>query len=217
VTADPTFWNRIAEKYARTPVTDPEAFERKIAVMKTRMTPTDTVLDVGCGTGSLALRLAPFAAHVHGLDLSPEMVRIARGKAAGVANVSFHTGAFDETFTTFADGSLHGLCACSILHLVEDRAATLAHMYRLLQPGGFLVTSTACLGESWVPYTPILRAMYWVGKAPQVWVFSKQTLIDEIRAAGFVDIESPDVGAKAELGFIVARVPLTSARGSADT
>lgn len=205
MTADPTFWNRIADEYARKPVEDPEAFERKIAVMKNLMKPTDTVLDVGCGTGSLALRLAPSAAQVHGLDVSPEMVRIARGKAEGVANVTFHTGAFDDTFTTFADGSLDGLCACSILHLVEDRNAALARMYRLLKPGGFLVTSTACLGESWVPYTPILGLMRWLGKAPRVWVFSKQTLADEIRSAGFVDLETPDVGARPELGFIVAR------------
>lgn len=207
MTADPTFWNRIADEYARKPVDDPGAFERKIDVTKTLMKPTDTVLDVGCGTGSLALRLAPFAAHVHGLDLSPEMLRIARGKAAdqGVANVTFHTGAFDDTFTTFADGSVDVLYAGSFLHLVDDRAAALARMHRLLAPGGFLVTSTICMGESWVPYAPLLAAMYWIGKAPRVWVFSKRTLTDEIRAAGFVDLETPDVGARPELGFVVAR------------
>lgn len=207
MTADPTFWNRIADDYARKPVEDPEAFERKIAVMKARIQPTDTVLDVGCGTGSLALRLAPFAGHVHGLDVSPEMTRIARGKAAdqGAESVTFHTGAFDDTFGVIPDGSLDVLCACSLLHLVDDRGAALARLFRLLKPGGLLVTSTACLGESWVPYAPILAAMYWIGKAPRVWVFSKQALIEEIRRAGFVDVEAPDVGAKAEVGFIVAR------------
>lgn len=207
MTADPTFWNRIADEYSRKPVEDPEAFERKIAVTQARMKPTDTVLDVGCGTGSLALRLAPFAAHVHGLDVSPEMMRIARGKAAdqGVGNVTFHTGAFDDTFTALPDGSLDGLSACSLLHLVDDRDTALARMYRLLKPGGFLITSTVCLGESWVPYAPILGAMYWIGKAPRVKVFSKQALTESIRGTGFVDVEAPDVGAKAEIAFIVAR------------
>ncbi len=207
MSADPTFWNRIAEKYARTPVEDPASFERKIDVMKARLRPDDTVLDVGCGTGSLALRLTPCARQVHGLDISPEMTRIARGKAAdqGAGNVHFHTGAFDDSFTMFPDGSLDAICACSILHLVDDRDAALARIHRLLKPGGLLVTSTICLGESRVPWAPILTVMRWLGQAPEVWIFPKRTLAEEIGRAGFVDIEAPDVGAKREIAFIVAR------------
>ena len=48
------FWNKLAEKYARQPVANPAAFERKIAATQSLMTPDDVVLDVGCGTGSLA-------------------------------------------------------------------------------------------------------------------------------------------------------------------
>lgn len=207
--ADATFWDGIAEDYAKKPVDDPAAFERKIAVMKARIAPTDTWLDVGCGTGSLALRLAPAAGHVHGLDVSPEMMRIARGKAEaqGVSNVTFHTGAFDAGFTAIPDASLDGLSACSLLHLVEDRDVTLAHMFRLVKPGGVFVTSTVCLGESWVPYRPILAVMYALGRAPRVQVFTKATLADELRRAGFVDVEAPDVGAKPEIAFFVARKP----------
>lgn len=80
--ADARFWDDIAESYAAKPVEDPAAFERKISFTLERMRPDDVVLDVGCGTGSLALRFAPRAAKVHGLDLSPAMVRITRGKAA---------------------------------------------------------------------------------------------------------------------------------------
>lgn len=205
--ADPTFWNRIADDYARRPVEDPAAFDRKIAIMKARLTPTDTVVDVGCGTGSLALRLAPAAGHVHGVDVSPEMIRIARGKAAGVDNVTFHVAAFDDAFTALPDGSVDLLAACSLLHLVDDRDAALARMFRLLRPGGVFVTSTVCLGASWVPYAPILLGMYWLGKAPRVQIFTKQGLADDVRRAGFVAIEQPDVGAKPEIAFLVARRP----------
>lgn len=207
--ADPSFWNNLAEKYAKQPVELPQAFERKIGITSNLMKPTDTLLEVGCGTGSLALRLAPFAAHIHALDLSNEMVRIARGKVSsqGFGNIAFHVGAFDESFSTFADGSFDGVCAYSILHLVDDRDEALARMFRLLKPGGFFVSSTACRGESWIPYGPVITVMRWLGKAPMVKIFSKADCAESVRAARFVDVESPDVGAQPECAFLVARRP----------
>lgn len=203
------FWNAIAEKYAKQPVANPDAFDAKIAVTKSHMKATDVVLDIGCGTGSLALRLAGSAAQVHGLDLSSEMIRIASGKAQaqGVDNVTFHTGPFDDTFQVFDAESLDGICAYSLLHLVEDRSAALEQIFRLLKPGGFFISSTVCLGESWVPYGALIGVMRLVGKAPMVKIFDKRTLEDEIRQSGFVDVSQPDVGAKAQIAFIVARKP----------
>jgi hypothetical protein len=64
MTADARFWNDIADKYSRKPVEDPAAFERKIATTKGRMTRESVVLDIGCGTGSLALRLADSGRHL---------------------------------------------------------------------------------------------------------------------------------------------------------
>ena len=170
------------------------------------MQPRDVVLDLGCGTGSLALRLAADAHQVHGLDLSSEMVRIARNKAraAGVDNVSFHVGAFDDGFDAFAAGSLDGICAYSLLHLLEDRPAALARIHRLLKPGGFFVSSTVCLGESWIPYSPLLQLMRWLGKAPTVKVIEKRTLSEEFRAAGFSEVSEPEVGAEPIIAFLVA-------------
>ncbi len=210
MTSNAAFWDGIAEKYAKRPVANPEAFEAKIAVTKSHMKPTGVVLDIGCGTGSLALRLADSAAHVHGLDISSEMVRIANDKAQaqGVDNVTFHTGSFDDSFDAFEAESLDGICAYSILHLVEDRAAALDQIFGLLKPGGFFISSTVCLGESWLPYGALIWVMRLFGKAPTVVEsFDKQTLEDEIRQAGFVDISQPDVGAKADIAFIVAKKP----------
>lgn len=209
MTTNTAFWNKLAEKYAKQPVANPAAFERKIATTKSLMKPSDVVLDVGCGTGSLALRLAPCGAHVHGLDLSSEMIRIARAKAeaAGATNVTFHVGPFDDGFTVFGDESLRGICAYSLLHLVDDLPSALARIYRLLEPGGFFVSSTVHLAESWVPYGPLLWFLRALGKAPTVKIFSQRTLEDEVRRAGFVDIVQPDVGAKPDVVFMVAAKP----------
>jgi arsenite methyltransferase len=210
VNTDAAFWNKLAPSYARQPVENPEAFERKIEITKSRMRPEHVVLDVGCGTGSLALRLAPSASHVHGLDLSSEMIRIAgdKARAQGVSNVSFHVGPFDDTFTLFPEESLDGICVYSLLHLVDDRPAVLRRVHRLLKPGGFFISSTTVLGESSFPYGGVLTLMRWLGKAPRlVSVITKRTLEDVIRDAGFVAISHPDVGAKSTIAFVVASKP----------
>jgi arsenite methyltransferase len=203
------FWDGIAESYAQKPVANPAAFERKIEVTRARMRPHHTVLDIGCGTGSLALRLAPSAAYVHGLDFSAQMIRIATQKASaqGVANVAFHVGAFDDTVGLFSPASLDGICAYSLLHLVDDRAGALSRIFSLLKPGGFFVSSTACLGESWLPYRPLISLMHAFGKAPRVNILRKQTVLEEVRRAGFVAVEEPEVGVEQTIAFIVAVKP----------
>jgi 2-polyprenyl-3-methyl-5-hydroxy-6-metoxy-1,4-benzoquinol methylase len=208
MTAEAAFWNDLAERYARQPVANPGAFERKIAITQACMKPSDVVLDVGCGTGSLALRLAPCGATIHGLDISSEMIRIARGKAlaAGVSNVNFHIGPLDSC-ELFEPESLDGVCAYSLLHLVEDLPAALARTHELLRPGGFFISSTVCLGESWLPYRPILGVMRWLGKAPRVSILRKRDLERELLGAGFIDVTEREVGAESTIAFVVARKP----------
>lgn len=207
--ANPQFWNKIAESYAAKPVERPEAFERKIAITRDRMTAGDVVLDIGCGTGSLALRLCDIAGEMHGLDVSSEMVRIARDKTRrqGAENVHFHCGPFDETFGAFEPGTLDGVCAYSILHLVDDAEAAIARIHELLRPGGFFISSTVCLGDSWVPYGPILAGMRLLRKAPMVKQLRRKALTDAMRTAGFVEVHAREVGAESMIAFIVATKP----------
>jgi len=108
----------------------------------------------------------------------------------------------------FEDGSLDGICAYSILHLVPDRREALARIYRLLRPGGFFVSSTVCLGGTWVPYGAIIGVMRLFGKAPRVACFPADRIEADIRDAGFVDVTRPDVGAKPIVAFIVAKKPV---------
>jgi arsenite methyltransferase len=206
--SDATFWNHLAEKYAAQPVANPTAFERKKAITREHLGPDSTVLELGCGTGSLALQMAPFAGHIHALDISAEMLRIACDKqqAQGVSNVTFHQGTLDGP-SPFPREHFDSIWAYSILHLVPDRRHVLHVLFDLLKPGGSFIASNVCLGDDWVPYRPVLTVMRWFGKAPFVHVYGRETLFDELHEAGFVDGTERDVGAEKTIAFVVAKKP----------
>lgn len=208
MSSDALFWDNLAERYSRKPVSNLASYQRKLDITRARLRPADVILDVGCGTGSLALELAPGVAHVHALDYSAAMIGIGRRKAAAqkVTNVTFHQKTLAEP-NLFEPEQFDGVCAYNILHLVEDRAATVSKILEYLKPGGFFISSTVCLGDSIVPYRPILSLMRAFGKAPMVRIFNTDTLLRELGDAGFVDIATPDVGAKKTIAFVVATKP----------
>ena len=93
-----------------------------------------TELDVGCGDGLLAARLAERCAEVTGIDRSPQMIATARAQPAR-ARITF----IEADFLThpFADESFDFVCANTSLHHMDFTAA-LTTMARLLHPGGRL-------------------------------------------------------------------------------
>lgn len=208
MSADAKFWDKFAERYAATPVGDVEAFERKKAITREHLRPDSSVLEIGCGTGSLALELSAAAGHIHAMDISGEMIRIANQKkdALAVTNVTFHQGTLDGS-TPFESAQFDAVWAYSILHLVDDRRRTLQTSFELLKPGGTFISSNVCLGGTWVPYGALIAVMHWFGKAPVVHLYDRDTIMREIREAGFVEVEAKNVGADYRVAFIVAQKP----------
>ena len=179
------FWDRIAERYAKKPVADEAAYEKKLEVTRRYLDPEASVLEIGCGTGSTALVHAPKVAHVRATDISAEMIRIAKEKAAraGIANVDFEQAAVEDI--DVADASVDVVLALSLLHLLEDWEAAIANIHTMLKPGGTFVSSTVCLGDSmkWFRFVgPIGR---FFGFMPLVRVFRADELRASLEKAGF--------------------------------
>ena len=205
-TADARFWDGTAARYAERPLPNPDSTRRKLDIIRSHLRPDHVLLDVGCGTGTIALELAGHARDVHGIDLSGEMVRIARDKAAsrGADHVQFHVDGALEGLSRFEDGSVDVLCAFNILHLVPDRDAVLRRAFAVLRAGGVFVSSTPCLGGGLIPYRSLITVMRWFGKAPPVACFDADALLASVRDAGFSELTQPDVGAQKRVAFVVA-------------
>lgn len=112
------------------------------------------VLDIGCGTGSLALALARRGAHVTGIDISPQMLDMARrkveearlGEAVTLVQMSaidldetFETGSFDLITSTLVFSELSD----------EEQAYVLCQCRRLLAKEGRVVIADETVPPSW--------------------------------------------------------------------
>lgn len=200
------FWDRIAERYARKPVADEAAYQRKLEVTRGYLRPDMEVLEIGCGTGSTAIVHAPFVKHIRAVDISSKMIEIAQRKAdaANISNVTFERSAVEEL--RVPDGSLDAVLALSLLHLLDDREALIARVYDMLKPGGVFVTSTACLGDDMKYIRFIVPVGRFLGLMPLVKVFTRKELEDSFTAAGF-RIDYRWHPGKGKALFIVASKP----------
>jgi len=94
--------------------------------------------DVGCGTGRLEPYLAARGLSPRGIDLSPEMIRVAHRDHPG-----FDFNVADLRELPFGDASLAGVvCWYSLMYLApSDRPAAFSELARVVKPGGYLVTA----------------------------------------------------------------------------
>ena len=203
------FWDRHAEGYAKRPVADEAAYQKKLQVTQEYLRPEMEVLEFGCGTGSTALIHAPHVRHIRAIDISAKMLEIARRKAADakLGNVTFEQAAIDD-FEAPA-GSFDAVLGLSILHLLEDRDAVIAKVHRLLKPGGLFVTSTACIADMKPLYRLFMLAVPLgrvFGLLPLVRSFTAQDLRASLTGAGFA-LEHDWRPGEGKAVFIVAKKP----------
>ncbi|HYP87495.1 MAG TPA: methyltransferase domain-containing protein [Polyangiaceae bacterium] len=90
------------------------------------------VLEVGCGTGLVLLRLREFARQARGVDLSPGMLEKARQRGLDVTLGS-------ATELPFADNQFDVTCSFKVLAHVPDIEKALAEMARVTRPGGMVL------------------------------------------------------------------------------
>lgn len=96
------------------------------------------ILELGVGTGRIAIPTAAAGGFVVGLDVSPEMLAVAAERAAA-AGVALELVRGDAQALPFPAGAFRAALAVHVLHLLPDWRAALAEIARVLGPGGVFV------------------------------------------------------------------------------
>ena len=199
------FWNRFADRYAARPIKDVAAYEALLADAAGRLRLPDRVLEIGCGTGGTAIRLATGVAQYVATDFSAEMIRIAQAKAAP-PNLRF---VLAEAGALPAGGPFNAILAFNVLHLVDDLPGLLHGLRGGLAPGGVLVSKTWCFGDLPLRFRLLFRALRLVGLFPPARFLTQADLHRALLSAGFC-IEATQVfGTRAQNPYIVARATET--------
>jgi demethylmenaquinone methyltransferase / 2-methoxy-6-polyprenyl-1,4-benzoquinol methylase len=187
---------------------------RSAMVARVGAGPRDRVLDVATGTGMVAEALVRrYGCRVIGLDQSPEMLAGARARVhtnrSLASRIDLVRGEAESL--PFADDEFDHLTFTYLLRYVDDPAATLRELARVVRPGGrmasleFMVPPNAVARSLWHPYVrlglPVLgrlisRDWYEVGRflGPSITTFYRrlplQRQVELWRAAGFSSVEA---------------------------
>lgn len=130
--------SRTYDRYARLLSFGQDGRWRTFLVSRVEAGPTDTVLDVACGTASVSLELVRrYGCKVIGVDQSAEMLAAGRARVASAGledRVTLTEGRAEAL--PFADATFDALTFTYLLRYVDDVGATLRELARVVRPGG---------------------------------------------------------------------------------
>jgi SAM-dependent methyltransferase len=150
--AESVRFDRAASHYDTTRAISNEAMAATIELLAGELGGRGRALEVGVGTGLLALPLHEAGVPLAGLDLTPAMMAKLVEKAGGASPFPLVQG--DATQMPFADDAFEGAYLRWVLHLIPNWGDALAEMARVVRPGGVVLVNLGAYDE---PTTEIRR------------------------------------------------------------
>jgi SAM-dependent methyltransferase len=139
-------FDRAAEYYDRTRRISDEASRAQTELLSAELAGRGRCLEVGIGTGLIALPLAAAGVPLVGLDLSTPMLAKLVEKAG---RRPFPLVVGDATMLPFADGSVGASIVRHVLHLIPGWRVAVAELARVVHPGGTVLVSTGDIPSAW--------------------------------------------------------------------
>jgi arsenite methyltransferase len=151
--------------------------------------PGEVVLDLGSGGGIdcfiAAGKVGP-EGRVIGLDMTPDMIKLARrnAKKVGLKNVEFRYGEMEDI--PLPDASVDVIISNCVINLSPDKDAVFGEVFRVLRPGGRMTVSDIVVDGD-LPRSIRSRLDAWASCIAGA--LDESVYLDKIRAAGFEEVE----------------------------
>ena len=192
---------------------------RRVKMLSTHLKPGMTILELGCGAGYFTQELARSGADIIAIDVSPELLEIAKAKCS-TTNVRYQIQ--NAYALTYADAIFDSVVGSSILHHLEIEEA-LREVYRVLKPGGTVYFTEPNMLN---PQIAIQKNIPWVkrrfGDSPDETAFFRWSLRRLLEQTGYRDVQvdpfdflhpkitAPLVDRLETLGRLLEKVPVIS-------
>ena len=158
----------------------------RVKMIGGHLKPGMTILELGCGTGSFTGELARSGADVIAIDVSPELLEIARANWSA-PNVRYEIQ--NAYVLTYSDATFDSIVGSSVLHHLEIEEA-LREIYRVLKPGGTIYFTEPNMMN---PQIAIQKNVPWIkrrlGDSPDETAFFRWSLRRLLEQTGYGDIQ----------------------------
>ncbi|MGH2787075.1 MAG: class I SAM-dependent methyltransferase [Actinomycetota bacterium] len=132
-------FDRAADYYDRTRALSPPAMQRVVELLRAELAGEGPCLEIGIGTGRIAIPLFRSGMEIAGVDISQAMLDRLAANAGG--RVPFPLARADATRLPFAEDSFGSALTSHVLHLISSWREVLAEVARVVRPGGILLNN----------------------------------------------------------------------------
>ncbi len=200
------FWDAFAKKYDsnRKKSGTNEAYGYLFKMFREDVVGAENVLEAATGTGLISLDLCNVANKITALDLSPEMIKIAKRKATsqGVKNIDFQIG--DICKINLPDHCFDVVIASNVLHLLFEPDMAMQEIKRVVNPDGKIIIPTYCHGEN-IKSNFFSRCMNLIGfRARSRW--SINSFQEFVQKNGFEVIKTEKINGVIPMLYLVAKI-----------
>lgn len=173
-------FDRAAGYYDQTRSLPDDQMELLVSRLLAELPRDGVCLEIGVGTGRIAIPLTRSGVRVAGIDISAEMLARLREKDAGVP-----VAIADATRLPFRDAAFAAAIAAHVLHLIPGWRAAVDELMRVVVPGGVLLASRAAGTRS--EWQQAVRRHFYVEAGDPAWppgIDTVEELDDEMRSRG---------------------------------